>query len=301
MTRQARLLVVDDEEINLEIISEFLDGEPYDLDLVDGGEEALERFAQGVEYDAVILDRMMPRVDGMEVLRRMKAEPRLLNIPVILQTAAAAPEQVAEGLRLGAYYYLTKPYHRDSLRAVVRSAVGTFTATQDLASEIDRYQGTLSLLYSGVLRFCTLRHARSLTAALSGLAADPQSACLGLGELLVNAVEHGNLGITFHDKARLLSEDRWEQEVEARLASPQYADKYVEVHLEREQGLLNITIRDQGPGFDWQRYLELDEGRAMYPNGRGIALARHIGFRSLAYRGTGSEVFVTLVAAPGHA
>lgn len=301
MNRQSRLLVVDDEEINLEIIGEFLDGEPYDLDLVTGGEEALQKFTEGVHYDAVILDRMMPRVDGMEVLRRMKAEPHLAAIPVILQTAAAAPEQVAEGLRLGAYYYLTKPYHRDSLRAVVRSAVGSFYATQNLATEIERYHGTLALLHNGVLRFRTLAQARTLTAALSSLAADPQSAGLGLGELLVNAVEHGNLGISFHDKARLLSEDRWEQEVEARLAMPQYADKYVEVLLERHDGVIQLTIRDQGPGFEWQRYLELDEGRAMYPNGRGIALARHIGFKSMSYRGNGNEVVVTLPAAQDHA
>jgi len=289
-----RLLVVDDEQINLEIISEYLEDEHFELTMVENGEDALALLNSDQTFDAVILDRMMPGMDGLEVLRRTREDVRLRAVPVIMQTAAAGHEQVAEGLRLGAYYYLTKPYHRDSLLAVVNSALDVTQRRRDLAREIEQYHGLLALLEEGEFRVQTLREAHALAAGLSTLAADPASVALGLVELLINGIEHGNLGITFHDKAALLAADRWEQEVEARLERPDNADKFVRARARREGGLIRIAIRDCGPGFDWRRYIDLDESRALHPNGRGIAVARHIAFRSLEFVEPGNEVIVTL-------
>src|SRR5690349_3709848 len=289
-----RLLVVDDEEINLEIIEEYLEGGNFDLTLARDGEEALRCLQSSQLFDAVILDRMMPGLDGLEVLRQIRQTERLRSIPVIMQTAAAGHEQVAEGLRLGAYYYLTKPYHRDALLAIIHSALDVVQRRRDLAREIEQYRGLLVLLDEGRFRVRTLREAHALAAGLSTLAADPASIALGLVELLINGIEHGNLGITFHDKAALLATDRWEQEVQARLERPDNAKKFVHARARREGGLMRIAIRDCGPGFEWRRYVELDESRALQPNGRGIAVARQVCFRSLEFNETGNEVVVTL-------
>lgn len=290
----ARLLVVDDEQINLEIIAEYLEGQGFDLTLVQDGEQALRLLTEGRSFDAVILDRMMPGLDGLEVLRRIRHDQRLRVIPVVMQTAATGHEQVAEALRLGAYYYLTKPYHRDALVAVVNSALDMVRRRLDLAREIEQYRGLLVLLDEGQFRVRTLREAHALAAGLSTLAVDPASAALGLVELLINAIEHGNLGIDFYDKAGLLAADRWEQEVEARLALPENADKYVHTSVRREDRRLRICIRDCGPGFDWRRFIELDASRALHPNGRGIVVARHVSFRTLQFNDRGNEVVVTL-------
>jgi CheY-like chemotaxis protein len=290
----ARLLVVDDEKINLEIIGEYLDGEDFELTMVENGEQALALLSGGQSFDAVILDRMMPGFDGLEVLRRMQHDPRLKGVPVIMQTAAAGHEQVAEGLRLGAYYYLTKPYHRDSLLAVVNSALDVLQRRRDLAREIEQYHGLFTLLDEGSFRVQTLRQAHALAAGLSTLAADPPSVALGLLELLINGIEHGNLGITFHEKAALLAADDWEQEVELRGALAQHAGKYVHAHVRREDDTMRIAIRDCGEGFDWRHYLELDESRALHPNGRGIAVARQVAFRSIEFIEPGNQVIVTL-------
>jgi len=199
----ARLLVVDDEEINREISSEYLGGEEYELTMVENGERALA--ALGAQsFDAVILDRMMPGLDGLEVLRRMQHDARLRVVPVIMQTAAAGHDQVAEGLRLGAYYYLTKPYHRDSLVAVVNSAVDVMRRRRALSREIEQYQGLLVLLDDGRFRVRTLPDAHALAAGLGTLAADSPSVALGLVELLINGIEHGNLGIKPEHTERVL-------------------------------------------------------------------------------------------------
>jgi len=293
----ARLLVVDDEAVNLEIIAEYLDTEDCELTTAGDGGQALGLLRNGGRsFDAVVLDRMMPGMDGVEVLRQIKADPALRSLPVILQTAAASREQVAEGLKLGAYYYLTKPYHRDALVAVVRAALADTAQRKDLARRIDESRTVMALIERGTFRFRTLEDARALAAALAGLCEQPDPAGMGLVELLVNAVEHGNLGITYHEKSELMSAGRWEEEVAARLERPENLDKTAELECRREGSCLVFTIRDSGPGFAWERFLTLDESRAFHPNGRGIALARNIAFRTLEYQGSGNQVVVSAPA-----
>ena len=120
------ILVVDDEPLNLDIIEEFLTGkgQPYIVERANDGVEAMEKLeADYNRYDVVLLDRMMPRMSGMEVLEKMSAHPELKYIPVILQTAKVSKEDILEGLKAGAYYYLTKPFTSDMLHSIVKTAV----------------------------------------------------------------------------------------------------------------------------------------------------------------------------------
>jgi CheY-like chemotaxis protein len=294
------LLVVDDEELNREIIREYLEGEDCELTEAEDGESALALLHGAQSFDAVLLDRMMPGIDGLEVLQRMKQNARLAELPVIVQTAAAAHEQVAEGLKLGAYYYLTKPYHRDALVAVVHAALALSAQRAALRRQLGEYHGVMHLVEHARYRLRTLEEARSLAAALGVACSSPERASMGIAELLVNAIEHGNLGITFEQKAELLSSGSWQREIDRRMALPENAAKSVEVAFWREPGELVVRVRDQGQGFDVTRFLMLDESRAFHPNGRGIALAREIAFTRIQYFGCGNEVEVRLPASAAH-
>ncbi|MCB1917743.1 MAG: response regulator, partial [Rhodocyclaceae bacterium] len=118
------ILVVDDEPFNREILAEVLDDPAYRISVAEDGGQAWDRLtADGESFDLVLLDRMMPGMDGLEVLRRMKDTPRLRDLPVIMQTAAASPDQVREGIAAGAYYYLTKPFELETLLTIVRAAL----------------------------------------------------------------------------------------------------------------------------------------------------------------------------------
>jgi anti-sigma regulatory factor (Ser/Thr protein kinase) len=119
---------------------------------------------------------------------------------------------------------------------------------------------------------------------------DPDKASSGLMELLLNAVEHGNLGITYDEKKQLMYEDRWEHELRRRLTLPEYANRVATVAFERKADSLEFRITDQGNGFDWARYLELEPGRSLDPNGRGIAMARRFSFSRIEYLGSGNVV-----------
>ena len=120
-----RVLVVDDEQLNLFIIEEFLAQEDIELEMHSNPLEAWANSlsAPDSDFSLVVLDRMMPELDGMELLRRMKREARFAIILVIMQTAASSPDQVREGLEAGAYCYLTKPYEPEALISIVRAAL----------------------------------------------------------------------------------------------------------------------------------------------------------------------------------
>lgn len=286
----ARLLVVDDEPINLEIIAQCL-GDEYQLAFAEDGLQAWAMLdAAPQSYDGVILDRLMPRMDGIEVLKRMKADPRLKDLPVIMQSAADSPEQIAEGLAAGAWYYLAKPYSPKALYRIVSAALDDRRTRKALTQISARLQSVLELMDEACFRFRTLEDVRVLSATLAQMCPQPESAALGLSELMLNAVEHGNLGIDYGEKGRLLDEGIWEEEIRRRLNDPAQLTRYASVRVERQGDSLRFVIRDQGKGFDWRGYLDLDPARAFDSHGRGIAMARHLAFSRLEYRDPGNEV-----------
>jgi CheY-like chemotaxis protein len=289
-----RILVVDDEPLNLEIIGEYLEDGPYHLEMAGNGADAWEILEHSaIPFDLVILDRMMPIMDGMELLRRIKATSRHESIPVIMQTAASTPEQIREGLSAGCYYYLTKPYKPAALLGIVHAALDELRnkgLLVDAAMTPPPIPATAGAEYT----FSTLDEANRLTSLLATLCPDPAIAAMGLAELLVNAIEHGNLGISYAEKSRLKLEDIWEDEVIKRLQLPENRAKKATASFTRTQDALVFCITDQGNGFDWQKYLEFDPERAFDPNGRGIAMAGKIAFSKLEYQGNGNRVIATV-------
>lgn len=294
----SHLLIVDDEPLNLEILSEYFDGQGYQLTTAESGEAAWDILGREQSFDLILLDRMMPGVDGVELLKRIKATPRLAPIPVIMQTAASSPEQVREGLLAGALYYLTKPYEQASLLAIVRSALSDASSRQDLHRRLAEHVSALRLMQDARFSLATLEEANRLALFLAHACPEPEGAVLGLSELIVNAIEHGNLGISYGEKSRLKRSDQWHEEIARRLELPENAHKRVEVHFTRDKEQIRISIQDQGKGFNWTPYLDFDPERAFDPNGRGIAMARLSCFDRLEYQGLGNTVLGTLLLPP---
>lgn len=290
-----RVLVVDDEQLNLVIIEEFLNDEGLDLVLFSDPLAAWEALqVPDSDYALVVLDRMMPALDGMEFLRRMKAEARFADIPVIMQTAASAPEQVRQGLEAGAYYYLTKPYEPEALISIVRAALDDRRNREQLRRQAVHAEEAQKLLQAVEYHFVTLADVACLVPVLAALCPSPETAAPGLQDLMVNAIEHGNLGVTYKEKALLKWEGDWEAEIARRLTLPQFAERRGRVRYERLPDRIVFTITDQGEGFEWQRYLDFDPDRAFDPNGRGIAMARMMSFSTLEYQGCGNVVVATV-------
>jgi anti-sigma regulatory factor (Ser/Thr protein kinase) len=119
----------------------------------------------------------------------------------------------------------------------------------------------------------------------------------GIYELLLNAIEHGNLDIGYDLKATLIHNGQWMQEIERRLAQPEYAKREVDIRLIRDKHICCLTISDMGKGFPWQKYVRtLSCGRR--PNGRGLWIAFNSNFDHITFSPTGNAV--TCVAKYGH-
>ena len=121
--KKRRILVVDDHEDNIELLRARLEARGYEVDGAKDGQEALDQ-VERVCPDLILLDVMMPKMDGMEVVRRLKAKTaanELPFIPVIMQTALDSTENKVEGLDAGADDYITKPINFAELEARVNS------------------------------------------------------------------------------------------------------------------------------------------------------------------------------------
>ena len=120
MRNPARILIADDNEANRDIFSKRLAVHGYDILTANDGEEALEA-ARREKPDLILLDIMMPKINGIEVCRRLKADTSLELIPIIVVSAKSDPKDVVEGLEAGASEYLTKPTSQTALVARVKS------------------------------------------------------------------------------------------------------------------------------------------------------------------------------------
>ena len=117
------VLVVDDDEDNIRIISTILLARGYEVRLARDGRGAIESIRQQ-RPDLVLLDVMMPGMDGMQVLDAIRADPRMTSLPVILVTAKTEDQDLLEGYRAGAQYYVTKPFTSRQLLYAISLVLG---------------------------------------------------------------------------------------------------------------------------------------------------------------------------------
>ena len=133
----------------------------------------------------------------------------------------------------------------------------------------------------------TLDEAKCLARELSGFACDTSRLFLGLLELMVNAVEHGNLEIGFDAKASLLARDAWEEEINRRLKLKRYAGRRATVEMTYLDQGLSFTVANQGAGFDPAPFLSTPVHEQCGPNGRGLWLAKTLAFQTLSFDASG--------------
>ncbi len=153
---------------------------------------------------------------------------------------------------------------------------------------------TMTLLRHGRFELQTLTEARNLGELLAYAFPDPSRTQLGLTELLVNGIEHGNLGISYAEKSVLLDQGQFEAEVVRRSALPEHMKKRVRITVERTDRNIEMTIFDDGSGFDWNQYIDLNRERADDLHGRGVAMAKLISFDEVEFRGCGNQVVVSV-------
>lgn len=285
-----KILVIDDEIFNVDIIQEYLEEEGFSSVAAYNGREGIVQLLKNKDVEAIILDRMMPELDGITFVKEVKKDPILKEIPIIMQTAASMPAQVREGLEAGVYYYLAKPYNRNVLVTILHSAVRDYRAKITATNTAKNQESISEDINFKNFEFRTVEEARKLMPKIAAFFPNPEKVAYGLGELLINAVEHGNLGISYNEKKELIFNNKLTEEINKRMDLPENKEKFVTVTFERTPTESFVRIKDMGKGFDHQKYMQFSPDRALDPNGRGIASSKIMSFSDIEYIGCGNEV-----------
>src|SRR5215472_16539956 len=123
MSNKSKVLLVDDEPGMLRYIRTLLEVEEYKVETASTGEEALERVQKGLAPDLVLLDLLMPGIDGLETLESIrKLQP---SAKVVMLSCVNDTKKVVQAIRLGASDYITKPFQKAELDAVIDQCLGT--------------------------------------------------------------------------------------------------------------------------------------------------------------------------------
>jgi len=125
-----KILVVDDEKDILELIDYNLSKNGYRVKIVTSGEDALELIKEN-DYDLIILDLMLPGVDGFDICKIIKSDKQKANIPIVMVTAKADEADKVAGLEIGADHYVTKPFSPRELLAIVKATLRRSPAKQE--------------------------------------------------------------------------------------------------------------------------------------------------------------------------
>jgi CheY-like chemotaxis protein/anti-sigma regulatory factor (Ser/Thr protein kinase) len=283
-----RVLVVDDQEALRTLLSRLLDREGFDPVEAGDGERAVELFKSESPL-VVVSDIMMPKMDGLALLTEIKRIDA--NATVILMTGQGNEDVLLKALRGGATNFFKKPFNVRELIDEIRKVVEF------------RLEAARSTLFSPFLQEETktfvLPRADSpyfpvinqITLQLPCLMApeDILNIKIGIEEMITNALEHGNLGITFDEKSKALEQGRLPELFQERSRMSDSAGRKVCIRSHLGQDLFEITISDEGAGFDWRALPEVAPENLLAYNGRGIFLTK-IYFDEVLYSGTGNEV-----------
>jgi DNA-binding response OmpR family regulator len=152
---QQNVLIVDDNPANLQVLSALLEQMDLKVFVATTGATTLQR-AQRVAPDLILLDVMMPDMDGFELCRRLKADPQTAAIPVIFVTALTDVEHKVKGFEVGGADYIAKPFQQAEVVARVKHQLRLRQLTHDLEQEIDARRQREAALQRSETRFRTL-------------------------------------------------------------------------------------------------------------------------------------------------
>ena len=289
-----KVLIIDNDEAFVSAASVVLEAAGHEVYTATSGHFGWNILKNvDVTFDAVMLERIMPDMDGFELLLRIKGRWKN-KLPVIIHSQDIEPKSIHKGIDLGAYYYLTKPVDLKMMLAVISSAIKEKRFYQQISADANTRDQTVGLLEKADFRFSTVEEATNVAMLLAVVCPDTGRAAQGLCELTVNAIEHGNLGLDYQEKKQAIVDGTYAKEISRRTSDAIKQKKSATITFEKINGSLNCVVEDQGTGFDHTPYMELDPARLADPNGRGIALAAKHSFTKLEYENGGSKAIATI-------
>lgn len=303
---QSTVLVITDDRAARMLLTRTVMAMGHSASAAGSGGEAIAMLHEAARtLDAIVLDYDLADVSSLALVARIKGDPALASVPIIMLTgseAQQAPQQALQqtqrAVEAGVFYSLPREGSAGLLGSVLASALNERAQRRALMAELSRRDNAGRHIRTCTLSLRNLTEAQDIACFLATCFPQPDRVVTGLIELLVNAIEHGNLDIGFEEKGRLLATGRWIAEIEHRLSQPEHAYKTVDVIYQHKADGWYVQISDKGAGFSWKKYWHIDPARAGDGHGRGIARARLTSFDKLAYNEAGNQVTAMVSANP---
>jgi DNA-binding response OmpR family regulator/anti-sigma regulatory factor (Ser/Thr protein kinase) len=286
-----RILIVDDEVILRNLLVRYMCKEGFEPIEAADGESAVELY-RITRPACVISDVVMPKMDGIDLLSRIrKIDPQAV---IILMTGYGNEDVLLKALRGGAANFFKKPFNFQELLDCIRSIVKH-------KAEIDESNFFSESLVEEAKRFEIAMDKANIFPVINQISIHlrnifPQSDIInlkiGIEEMLVNAIEHGNLDITYEEKNVAIEQGKFGNLIRDRLASSNNVKKRIVVQSRLTNDLLKVVITDEGKGFDWRALPDPLESNFLTYNGRGIFLTK-IFYDEVRFNETGNEVTIT--------
>jgi len=283
-----KILIAEDDLYSRRYLEDLLLLEKYECLAAKNGEEALQLYKTN-EIDIIISDIQMPKLSGLELLEEIRKERN--DVIVIMTTAYGSEEFAIKALQLGANNYLKKPINIEQLLQLlikyqkvlaqprIDFKVYGKIKTKHLKIEFENKFESISeivqkLMYEMVANFDETENINIE---------------LGLLEIITNAIEHGNLEITYYEKQKALDNNTLEQLYNERFANPQLANRKVQIEYNLNETFCEWIIKDEGNGFDYNNLPDPTKDNLLELNGRGIFISKFL-FDELEYQGCGNTV-----------
>lgn len=285
--QKPKVLLVEDDRMARMMNQSMLERLGYLVECAGNGVEAYTMLRENPRRaDMVVSDRMMPILDGLALVRRLKREKATSMLPVILLTSASEVEDISSGIEAGAFYYLTKPVAEPVIDRVLKAAWSHVGRQLSIKTKLQSHQAAFTNMQMMQFVLSKPPEIEPVASLLASICGEPERVMPGLFELLQNGLEHGLMGLGFEEKQKLIMERRFDEEF-ARRAASLGPNKRVEASAVRKEGKITFLVKDSGKGFAWQKFLRPDPARAMAVCGRGIARASTV-FSELKYNQQGN-------------
>ncbi|MFT6557599.1 ATP-binding protein [Sneathiella sp.] len=228
---------------------------------------------------------------------------RFTDVSLVLLLNPDDVETIVPSLLAQASDILPLPANVDTVRNTVTDCHRHYQQKKALSEDLNSVVHSLKAMTKGSFTYRKLSEAKSLSQLLSQICPNSSDAAVGLLELMINSIEHGNLEISFEEKGQLLNAGKWQSEISKRLLDPELGKRSATIEFEQTASGISFTISDEGPGFNVSEYLDalpqkpkrmsLDNFTSFH--GRGIQVAKQICFDDLEYLGRGNRVKVSIL------
>ncbi len=283
---QNRILIVNiplDSQVQLEVIINELNLSVTKIPEIKSHIKAIEE----KQYQLILI---ILNESGLKDLVRVKRSRKTESIPVIMLDTNSQHEKQLEAIRKGACQIVESTNNVQQLKLAFLSGLGSTHSLNRLEVMLKNHKNSLEHLTHATFIFRTIAEAHNLAQTLSLACLEVNRVAMGLTEILVNAVEHGNLGFSFEDKTWHHDNNTWQIEIEKRQNSSESKNKYVTIQVAQNDQMIIFTVTDQGTGFDYAKYMSIDPEQVEQNHGRGISLARLVAFEKLEYHPPGNKV-----------